>query len=106
MLTIPGILYWAKICRIYSLVKYFKLAIFSRFWRSPIAVFLLQGLAQYSDIFLRHEIDLATFATLTDLDLKEIGIQTFGARKKILLLTISKYTCMYVFSSVQKSDIS
>ena len=41
---------------------------------------------RYADIFVRHEIDLPTFATLTDEELKEIGIPTFGARKKLLLL--------------------
>ena len=41
---------------------------------------------RYADIFVRHEIDLPTFATLTDVELKEIGIPTFGARKKLLLL--------------------
>jgi protein bicaudal C len=41
---------------------------------------------RYTDIFVRHEIDLDTFTTLTDEELKEIGIPTFGARKKLLLL--------------------
>ena len=45
-----------------------------------------QGLGKYSDVFLRHEVDLQTFATLTDEELKEIGIPTFGARKKLHLL--------------------
>jgi len=45
-----------------------------------------QGLSKYTDVFLRHEIDLPTFATLTDEELKEIGIPTFGARKKLLIL--------------------
>ena len=44
------------------------------------------GLAKYTDLFLRHEVDLQTFATLTEQDLREIGIPTFGARKKLLLL--------------------
>ena len=35
---------------------------------------------------MRHKIDLPTFATLTDEELKEIGIPTFGARKKLLAL--------------------
>ena len=35
---------------------------------------------------MRHEIDLPTSATLTDKELKEIGIPTFGARKKLLVL--------------------
>ncbi len=50
------------------------------------SVFARQGLAKYTDLFLRQEIDLRTFATLTDDDFKEIGIQTFGARKKLQLL--------------------
>jgi len=45
-----------------------------------------QNLGKYTDVFLRHEVDLQTFATLTDEELKEIGIPTFGARKKLLLL--------------------
>ena len=50
----------------------------------------LKGLAKYTDLFVRHEVDLQTFATLTEQDLREIGIQTFGARKKLLLLANSK----------------
>jgi len=49
-------------------------------------LFARQGLAKYSDLFIRHEVDLPTFATLTEHDLKEIGVSTFGARKKLLLL--------------------
>ena len=45
-----------------------------------------QGLGKYTDVFLRNEVDLQTFATLTDEELKEVGIPTFGARKKLLLL--------------------
>jgi hypothetical protein len=48
--------------------------------------FAKQGLAKYTDLFVRHEVDLQTFATLTEQDLREIGVQTFGARKKLLLL--------------------
>ena len=60
------------------------------------------ALSKYTDVFLRwtlvdkifnsdflsprHEIDLPTFASLTDEELREIGIPTFGARKKLLLL--------------------
>ena len=55
------------------------------------------GLAKYTDLFLRHEVDLQTFATLTEQDLREIGVQTFGARKKLLLLANSKFTiCHFV----------
>jgi len=43
------------------------------------------GLAKYFSIFQEQEVDLPTFMTLTDEDLKELGISTFGARKKMLL---------------------
>ncbi|XP_043119622.1 protein bicaudal C homolog 1-B isoform X2 [Puntigrus tetrazona] len=43
------------------------------------------GLGKYTDIFQQQEIDLQTFVTLTDSDLKELGITTFGARRKMLL---------------------
>ncbi|XP_052475910.1 protein bicaudal C homolog 1-like isoform X5 [Carassius gibelio] len=43
------------------------------------------GLGKYTDIFQQQEIDLQTFVTLTDPDLKELGISTFGARRKMSL---------------------
>uniref|UniRef100_A0A672QPS9 BicC family RNA binding protein 1 n=1 Tax=Sinocyclocheilus grahami TaxID=75366 RepID=A0A672QPS9_SINGR len=43
------------------------------------------GLGKYTDIFQQQEIDLQTFGTLTDPDLRELGITTFGARRKMLL---------------------
>uniref|UniRef100_A0A3Q3KF60 SAM domain-containing protein n=1 Tax=Monopterus albus TaxID=43700 RepID=A0A3Q3KF60_MONAL len=49
------------------------------------------GLGKYTDVFQQQEIDLQTFLTLTDQDLKELGITTFGARRK-MLLAISELT--------------
>ncbi|XP_043924910.1 protein bicaudal C homolog 1-like isoform X2 [Protopterus annectens] len=43
------------------------------------------GLSKYIDIFQEQEIDFQMFLTLTDEDLKELGISTFGARRKMLL---------------------
>jgi protein bicaudal C len=40
---------------------------------------------------LRHEVDRDTFTTLTEQDFKEIGITTFGARKKLMLLANSEF---------------
>lgn len=48
-------------------------------------LFVNLGLGKYTDVFQQQEIDLATFLTLTDNDLKELGISTFGARRKMLL---------------------
>ncbi|XP_036402787.1 protein bicaudal C homolog 1-A-like [Megalops cyprinoides] len=48
-------------------------------------LFSTLGLGKYTDIFQQQEIDLQTFLTLTDPDLKELGISTFGARRKMLL---------------------
>ncbi|XP_078117587.1 bicaudal C homolog 2 [Sander vitreus] len=43
------------------------------------------GLIKYIDVFEQQEIDYQTFLTLSDEDLKEVGISTFGARRKMLL---------------------
>uniref|UniRef100_A0A087X4E4 Bicaudal C homolog 2 n=1 Tax=Poecilia formosa TaxID=48698 RepID=A0A087X4E4_POEFO len=43
------------------------------------------GLIKYIDLFEQQEIDYQTFLTLSDEDLKEIGISTFGARRKMML---------------------
>nr|XP_055033276.1 bicaudal C homolog 2 isoform X1 [Misgurnus anguillicaudatus] len=43
------------------------------------------GLGKYIDIFQEQEIDFQTFLTLTDEDLKEVGVSTFGARRKMIL---------------------
>ncbi|XP_072051259.1 LOW QUALITY PROTEIN: protein bicaudal C homolog 1-like [Amphiura filiformis] len=48
-------------------------------------LFIKLGLSKYTNVFQQQEIDLATFSTLTDSDLKELGISTFGARRKMLL---------------------
>ncbi|KAF7704716.1 protein bicaudal C homolog 1-A isoform X1 [Silurus meridionalis] len=48
-------------------------------------LFSTLGLGKYTDVFQQQEIDLQTFVTLTDPDLKELGIATFGARRKMLL---------------------
>ncbi|XP_068182387.1 bicaudal C homolog 2 [Antennarius striatus] len=43
------------------------------------------GLIKYIDVFEEQEIDYQTFLTLSDEDLKEVGVSTFGARRKMLL---------------------
>lgn len=42
------------------------------------------------------QIDYQTFLTLSDEDLKEVGVSTFGARRK-MLLAISGENLMYMF---------
>ncbi|KAK1789304.1 hypothetical protein P4O66_015247 [Electrophorus voltai] len=49
------------------------------------------GLEKYTMIFQEQEIDFQTFLTLSEEDLKEVGVSTFGARRK-MLLTISDLT--------------
>ncbi|KAL7858464.1 hypothetical protein AOLI_G00185660 [Acnodon oligacanthus] len=47
---------------------------------------LLQlGLEKYNTVFQDQEIDYQTFLTLSEEDLKEVGVSTFGARRKMLL---------------------
>jgi protein bicaudal C len=48
-------------------------------------VFEYLGLSKYTDVFMQQEVDLQTFLSLTDADLKELGITTFGPRRKMLL---------------------
>ncbi|ESP03858.1 hypothetical protein LOTGIDRAFT_156458 [Lottia gigantea] len=48
-------------------------------------LFTTMGLGKYTDLFSQQEIDISTFTTLTDQDLRELGISTFGARRKMLL---------------------
>ncbi|TRY91333.1 hypothetical protein DNTS_030139 [Danionella cerebrum] len=43
------------------------------------------GLEKYVHVFQQQEIDYQTFLTLSDEDLKEVGVNTFGARRKMLL---------------------
>ncbi|XP_061899347.1 bicaudal C homolog 2 isoform X1 [Entelurus aequoreus] len=43
------------------------------------------GLIKYIEVFEQQEIDYQTFLTLSDDDLKEVGVCTFGARRKMLL---------------------
>ncbi|XP_072295733.1 bicaudal C homolog 2 isoform X2 [Eucyclogobius newberryi] len=43
------------------------------------------GLLKYINVFEEQEIDYQTFLTLSDDDLKEVGVCTFGARRKMLL---------------------
>ncbi|XP_072252532.1 bicaudal C homolog 2 [Leuresthes tenuis] len=43
------------------------------------------GLIKYIDVFEQQEIDYQTFLTLSDEDLKEVGVSTFGARRKMLI---------------------
>ncbi|KAI8929181.1 hypothetical protein BC831DRAFT_445007 [Entophlyctis helioformis] len=40
--------------------------------------------SKYLHMFIEHEIDFATFLSLEDADLKELGIKALGSRKKII----------------------
>lgn len=41
------------------------------------------NLEHYEDCFEREEVDLSTFLTMSEPDLKEIGVNTLGARRKL-----------------------
>ncbi|XP_041758273.1 protein bicaudal C homolog 1-like [Coregonus clupeaformis] len=42
------------------------------------------GLRKYINVFQQQEIDFQTFLTLSDEDLKEVGVSMFGARRTML----------------------
>ena len=48
--------------------------------------------------FVYFQIDMATFLTLTDQDLRELGLTTFGARRKMLLAIDGTYMYMYTYN--------
>ncbi|XP_063243227.1 protein bicaudal C isoform X2 [Bacillus rossius redtenbacheri] len=53
---------------------------------SSLAAYLASiGLDKYTYLFASHEIDLDVFKTLTESDLREIGVNTMGARRKMLI---------------------
>lgn len=52
---------------------------------------------------LLSQIDLATFLTLDDQDLKELGINTFGARRKMLLAIAGRCPLSYSMVTIIKS---
>ncbi|XP_025829225.1 protein bicaudal C homolog 1 [Agrilus planipennis] len=54
-------------------------------WRDLPSLLASLGLEKYIGIFESHEVDLATFSSLTDEDLVGIGVHAFGARRKMLL---------------------
>ncbi|BFZ17351.1 hypothetical protein BsWGS_20390 [Bradybaena similaris] len=74
-------------------------------------LFSALGLGKYTDLFQQQEIDLSTFLTLSDHDLRELGISTFGARRKMLLAIadlnkrrmLSQSTCSRT-SSVEQTN--
>jgi len=55
------------------------------------------GLIKYTDLFLEHEIDLELFKTLTENELRDLGIHAFGVRRR-MLLTIAELNKKTVFS--------
>ena len=48
----------------------------------------------FSGLFQAHEVDMATFPSLVEKDLCEIGISAWGARRKIMLLISGKFKCL------------
>ena len=53
------------------------------------------GLEHYEERFEEQEIDFDTFLTMTEADLKEIGVNTLGARRKIQIAISGE--CHYLF---------
>lgn len=46
-------------------------------------LFKSMGLDKYVESFIDQEIDITTFMTMSDNDLRELGVNTFGARRKM-----------------------
>jgi len=54
------------------------------------------NLEHYEDCFDREEVELATFLTMTEPDLKEIGINTLGARRKLQIAISGQWVGQWV----------
>lgn len=50
------------------------------------SLFITHGLDKYIDNFISEEIDLSSFSTLSEADLRTLGVSSYPARKKMLLL--------------------
>ena len=58
----------------------------------------LQRESLLKQMFSLFKVDLPTFMTLTEEDLKELGINTFGARKKMLLTIQGELRLIFFWS--------
>lgn len=57
-------------------------------WTDLPALLIAIGLERYINVFNSHEIDLGTFATFTDHDFIQIGINAYGARRRLQLAVL------------------
>lgn len=63
-------------------------------------------LEKYIPMFRNHEIDLYTFNTLTEEDLKEIGVQALGARRKLLTVIAEMNRVQCNFQNANKGTFT
>ena len=49
------------------------------------------NLEHYESCFEQEEVDLDTFLTMTEADLKEVGVTTLGARRKLKIAISGAY---------------
>lgn len=47
--------------------------------------------AVFAELFVEHEIDLELFKTLTESELRDLGIHAFGVRRRMLLTIAGKH---------------
>ena len=55
------------------------------------------------DLFTTNDIDIAVFKTMTAADLTELGITSFGLRRKLQLLQVSQYSGVLNYGSLEQS---
>lgn len=67
-------------------------------------MFLDLGLEKHTRYFQEQEIDLDTFSLLNNKDLIELGITTFGARRKMLLAISRLRKQMIPFSAAPGAE--
>ena len=56
------------------------------------------GLEHYENCFQQQEVDLDTFLTMSESDLKEVGVTTLGARRKLQIAISGVFMCACVLA--------
>lgn len=54
----------------------------------------------FSELFVEHEIDLELFKTMTENELRDLGIHAFGVRRRMLLTIAGKIQLLSISSKV------
>lgn len=67
-------------------------------------IYIVTPHSPISELFKKHELDMSTFASLSEADLSELGVTAFGARRKMLLVIQGRHR--YCFHQLPVIDLN